>query len=176
MLLNFVQWLQMLSFARAIRESWYVYPVIMTLHLVGIAVFGGLILVTNLRLLGVTMRKRPVADVVVGLRHLKHAGLTLVVVCGLLMFSSKAEEYYYNSFFAMKLSLLGLIAVHGLVFRSSVYAHPERLDKTPSVPGIAKLAAVLSLLLWIGVAICGRGIGYIDPPLEKLHAMLFLAK
>jgi len=176
MLLQFVQWLQMTGYATAIRQSWYVYPIIMTLHLGGIGMFGGLVLVTNLRLLGVTMRKRPVADVIGGLRHLKHAGLTLVVVCGFLMFSSKAEEYYYNWFFWMKISLLGLIALHALAFRSSVYKNPAALDKTPTVPGVAKLAAALSILLWTGVAICGRGIGYIDPPLEKLHAMLFLAK
>ena len=173
MLLNFVQWLQSTGYATAIRESWYVYPIIMSLHLVGIAMFGGLILVTDLRLLGVTMRKRPVADVIEGLRAPKRWGLLLVVACGFLMFSSKAEEYYYNGFFWMKMSLLGLIALHGLAFRASVYRDPERLDITPSVPWVAKVAGALSLLLWIGVAICGRGIGYIDPPLEKLHAMLF---
>jgi uncharacterized membrane protein len=173
MLLEFAQWLQMTSFATAIRESWYVYPIVMTLHLVGIAMFGGLIFVTNLRLLEVTMRKRPVADVIQGLRGLKHMGLTLVVICGVLMASSKAEEYYYNWFFWLKMSLLALIALHALAFRASVYRNPAQLDKTPHVPGVAKLAAALSLLLWTGVAIAGRGIGYIDPPLEKLHAMLF---
>jgi hypothetical protein len=173
MLLNFVQWLQMTGYATAIRESWYVYPVIMSLHLVGLAMFGGLILVTDLRLLGVTMRKRPVADVIEGLRPAKRWGLLLVVTCGFLMFSSKAEEYYYNSFFLMKISLLGLLVLHGLAFRSRVYANPARMDGPAGVPAVAKLAAALSMLLWIGVAICGRGIGYIDPPLEKLHAMLF---
>jgi uncharacterized membrane protein len=172
MLLSFVQWLQQLSFATAIRESWYVYPIIMTLHLVGIAMFGGLIFITDMRLLGLTMRKRPVADVIEQLRVPKRVGLLLVVTCGLLMFSSKAEEYYYNWLFWTKLSLLGLIALHALAFRSSVYRNPSELDKFASVPVRAKVAAVLSLLLWIGVAIAGRGIGYIDPPLSKLHALL----
>ena len=39
-------------------------------------------------------------------------------------------------------------------------------------PFQAKLAGALSLMLWTGVMICGRGIGYIEPPLEKLHALL----
>jgi hypothetical protein len=42
----------------------------------------------------------------------------------------------------------------------------------PRVPGIAKLAAVLSFCLWTGLVICGRGIGYVEPPLDKIHAML----
>jgi len=28
------------------------------------------------------------------------------------------------------------------------------------------------LLLWISIACAGRGIGYIEPPLDKLHAQL----
>ena len=43
-----------------------------------------------------------------------------------------------------------------------------------SVPGNAKLAAALSLLLWTSIACCGRGIGYIEPPLDKIHARLQL--
>ena len=52
--------------------------------------------------------------------------------------------------------------VHALVFRSSVYGNTAELDKSPRIPGRAKLAAALSLILWICVALAGRGIGYID--------------
>jgi Family of unknown function (DUF6644) len=95
-----------------------------------------------------------------------------VLTCGALLASSKAEEYYYNVFFWTKMTLLVLIAVHGLVFRRSVYGNTAALDKAPAIPGVARLAAGLSLVLWIGVAIAGRGIGYIEPPIEKLHALL----
>ena len=70
------------------------------------------------------------------------------------------------------MSLLALVAVHGLIFRRSVYENTAALDKAPAIPGVAKLAASLSLVLWLGVAIAGRGIGYIEPPIEKLHALL----
>jgi hypothetical protein len=46
------------------------------------------------------------------------------------------------------------------------------LDRTPSAPAKAKLAAVISMLLWISIACCGRGIGYIEPPLDKIHAQI----
>jgi hypothetical protein len=128
-----------------------------------------MILFTNLRLLGLTMRRLPIAKVIGALRVPKHIGFTIAVTCGVLMASSKAEEYYYNRFFWYKMSLLALIAVHGLVFRRSVYR--GRLDPPPSQ---AKLAGALSLLLWTGVMICGRAIGYVEPPLEKLHALLGL--
>jgi hypothetical protein len=146
----------------------------MSLHMVGIAFFGGMVLMTDMRLLGLSMRKRSIADVVDQFRVPKRWGLLLTVTCGFLMFGSKAEEYYYNAFFRAKLILLGIVVVHELVFRRSVYANPAALDRAPSIPGNAKLAAALSLLLWTAIACCGRGIGYIEPPLDKIHAQLQL--
>src|SRR5579871_6830310 len=162
-LLSFAQWVQATGFFTALRGSWYVYPIVMASHLAGIALFGGMILATDLRLLGMAMRRRPVADVVGQLRPLKHLGLTLVVICGLLMLGSKAEEYYYNAFFRAKMTVLALIIVHALVFRRSVYAQAAEFDRTSRIPGRAKLAAALSLVLWTSMVICGRGIGYIEP-------------
>jgi hypothetical protein len=170
MLLSFVQWLQFTSFFTALRGSAYVYPIIMSLHMVGIAFFGGMILMTDMRLLGWAMRKRSIAEVVNQFRVPKRWGLLLTVTCGFLMFGSKAEEYYYNEFFRAKLILFGLLIAHALVFYRSVYADPAVLDRVPTAPSHAKLAAALSLVLWAAVACCGRGIGYIEPPLDKIHA------
>jgi hypothetical protein len=64
--------------------------------------------------------------------------------------------------------------VQELVFNRSVYANPGALDEAPNIPGTAKLAAALSLLLWTSIACCGRGIGYIEPPLDTIHAQLHL--
>jgi hypothetical protein len=172
MLLSFVQWLQFTGFFTALRGSAYVYPIVLSLHMLGIALFGGMVLMTDLRLLGWAMRKRSIADVVNQLRVPKRWGLLLTVTCGFLMFGSKAEEYYYNAFFRTKLILLALVLVQELVFYRGVYADPAALDQAPSVPGTAKLAAALSLLLWTSIACCGRGIGYIEPPLDKIHAQL----
>src|SRR5580704_5973461 len=172
MLLSFAQWIQFTTFFTALRGSANVYPIVMSLHMVGIALFGGMILMTNLRLLGWAMRKRSVADVIEQLRVPKRWGLVLTATCGILMAGSKAEEYYYNAFFRTKLILLALVLVQELVFYRSVYADPAALDQAPSTPGSAKLAAALSLLLWTSIACCGRGIGYIEPPLDKIHAQI----
>jgi len=169
-LLSFAQAVQSTSFFTALRGSWYVYPIVMSSHLAGIALFGGSILATDLRLLGVAMRRRPAADVVNQLRPLKYIGLAVVVTCGLLMLGSKAEEYYYNAFFRAKMTVLALIVVHAVVFRRSVYAQAAGFDRAGRIPGRAKIAAALSLGLWTSMVICGRGIGYIEPPLDKIHA------
>jgi hypothetical protein len=65
--------------------------------------------------------------------------------------------------------LLVCVALHALVFRK-VYANADALDQAKVIPGQAKTAAIISLLLWSGLVVAGRGIGYIEPPLDKLHA------
>jgi hypothetical protein len=172
MILALCQWAQNTSFFTALRGSWYVYPAIMSAHLLGIAWFGGMILITDMRLLGLAMRNRPLADVVDQLRAPKRVGLLMVVACGVLMWGSKAEEYYYNIFFRIKLLLLVCVGVHGMIFRGAVYGNAAALDRAPKMPGRAKLAGFLSLLLWAGIACAGRGIGYIEPPLDRIHAGL----
>jgi hypothetical protein len=92
------------------------------------------------------------------------------------MAGSKAEEYYYNAFFRTKLILLAMVVMQELVFYRSVYANPAALDVAPRIPGTAKTAAAFSLLLWTAIACCGRGIGYIEPPLDKIHAQVHFVK
>jgi hypothetical protein len=172
MILSLCQWAQSTAFFTAIRGSWNVYPVIMATHMLGIAWFGGMILITDMRLLGLAMRNRSISDVVDQLRIPKRVGLLIVVTCGVLMLGSKAEEYYYNIFFRIKLGLLLCVFLHGMIFRGSVYMNAAALDRAARIPSRAKLAAFLSLLLWTGIACAGRGIGYVEPPLERIHARL----
>src|ERR1700675_4919659 len=83
MILSLCQWAQSTAFFTAIRGSWNVYPVIMATHLLGIALFGGMILMTDMRLLGWAMRGRSLSDVVDQLRIPKRVGLLIVVTCGI---------------------------------------------------------------------------------------------
>src|SRR6202012_4942876 len=111
------------------------------------AFFGGMILMTDLRLMGWVLRKRSIAEVINQLRVPKRWGLLLTATCGILMAGSKAEEYYYNAFFRTKLILFAVVIITEFAFYRSVYANPEILDRTPTTPATAKLAAVISMLL-----------------------------
>lgn len=155
--------IQKTALATSIRESALVYPIIMSCHLTAIALFGGMILMTDLRLLGLAMKSRPVADVVGGLRVWKRAGFVFMVTCGALLAASKADSYYPNPYFRLKMGLLALVVVHALVFRRSVYAKAAEYDRTAQIPRRAKLAACLSLLLWTGLVCAGRWIAYFEP-------------
>jgi hypothetical protein len=171
--LSFAQWVQSTAFFTALRGSAYVYPIVLSTHMIAIALFGGMILLLDVRLLGWTMRSYTLSEMVNQLRPLKRIGFLLLITCGLLMAGCKAEEYYYNAFFRTKMTLLALVGVHALIFRRGVYRNTAALDGAPRIPAQAKLAASLSLILWTSLVIAGRGIGYIEPPLDKIHAPLF---
>jgi hypothetical protein len=166
-LYSFCESLQDTVLLTHVRETPWVYPIIMSTHLICLAGFGGMILMTDLRLLGVALRDLTIAEVVNGLRLYKRIGFVIMVTCGLLMAGSEAPKYYTNPFFWTKMTLLALVGVHALIFKSTVYDHPEELDKSPVIPTRAKTAAVLSLILWVSLPIWGRMIAYYEPKEEK---------
>jgi hypothetical protein len=144
----------------AVRESTLAYPILLSTHLACIALFGGLILVTNLRLFGWVLTEIPAEDVIRGLRPWKQVGLVVMVTAGTLLGASKAEEYLTNPFFQIKMTLLAALVLHHLYFRKRVYRSSTPLVEGPTV----RTAAALSLLLWVAVASMGRWIAYYDPP------------
>ena len=131
MILELFQWLQSLSFMTFIRESGLEYPIVMSTHLTCIAIFGGLIVITDLRLLGWAFKDKSIADVVNGLRWWKRVGFIIMFSMGFTLFGSKAADYYPNPYFWIKMSFLVLVLIHAIVFRPSVYNHPEELDASP---------------------------------------------
>ena len=157
----------------AVRQSQYLYPTVMATHLTCIAIFGGMILMTNLRLLGLALTSTPIASVIESTRIWKRFGFVLMITCGVLLAGSKLDTYYRNPFLQMKLSLLVLIGIHGLIFRRTVYNDPAALDREPRLPLRAKLAGAISLVLWLSAVTCGRWIAYYDPP-EALVSLLRL--
>ena len=163
------QAIQDTQFFTAMRESALVYPIVLSSHLATIAIFGGLILMSDLRLLGLALTKIPVSDVLLRTRPWKRAGFVIMVTCGILLAGSKLVSYYDNPYFQIKMTLLALVGVHSMVFRRSVYANPVRFDGMKIMPGVAKAAACISLALWLGILSMGRWIAYFERPEEQPH-------
>lgn len=172
MLLSLAIWLQNTGLFRFIRESDYSYEILLALHVSSIALFAATLVMTDLRLLGWALRGHSVESIVNQMRLPKRIGFLCVATFGFLMFGIKAEEYYYNVFFQIKILLFVLVAIHALIFRPRVY-NQAALDGLMPTPARAKLAAGCSLILWLSIVCAGRGIGYIHPPVFSHHfAML----
>ena len=89
------------------------------------------------------------------------SGFALMVIGGLLMFSSEAVKVYANGAFRLKMCLILLAGINALVFQTTVYKTVDKWDLLPRPPIGARLAgSVLSLVLWVGVIFAGRWIAY----------------
>ena len=155
-----LEWIESTDLSTAIREGALPYPILGGIHLLGIALFGGMLLATDLRLLGWAMQRRFVSDVVRQLRVWKRVGFAVVVASGLLLAWAEPQKLYRSPSFWIKMALLVLVGVHALVFRRAVYENTARLDAAPQMPAEARLAAALSLLLWAGLVVSGRLIAF----------------
>ena len=155
---SLLEWIESTKLSTAIREGALSYPIIGGVHLLGIALFGGMLLMTDLRLLGWAMQRRPVSDIVLQFRWWKRAGFVMVTASGLLLAWCEPLKLYRSPAFWVKMALLALVGVHALAFRARVYGNTEKLDI--AVTSEAKLAASLSLLLWAGLIVSGRLIAF----------------
>jgi len=154
--------IQSIGFLTNFSESVLAYPIVLSIHLTCIALFGGMILMTNLRLLGLNFMGLTITEVVTSFRPWKRLGVIVMVATGLLLATSEAEKYAPNPIFWTKMVILGLIGVHALIFRPIVYKQTEALDRSAVIPTNVKIAAILSLVLWTAMFTMGRLIAYWD--------------
>jgi hypothetical protein len=152
--------IESIGFLSDFSESVLAYPIVLSTHLTCIALFGGMILMTNLRLLGLTFGSVTNTQMVTSLRPWKRVGGTIMISTGLLLAASEAGKYAPNPFFWTKMIILGLIGVHGFIFRPLVYNRTEELDRAAVIPTRVKVAAILSLVLWTAMFVMGRLIAY----------------
>jgi hypothetical protein len=157
---NIAHSIQSIGFLTDFSESVLAYPIVLSTHLTCIALFGGMILMTNLRLLGLTFKSVTITEMVTSLRPWKRWGGAVMFTTGLLLATSEAEKYAPNPYFWTKMSVLALIGVHALIFRPMVYNRTEELDRSLVIPTKVKVAAILSLALWTTMFTMGRLIAY----------------
>jgi hypothetical protein len=155
-----LEWLQRTGVAVQIRDSLFTFPVLESIHVVGLALVFGTIAILDLRLLGVASTERPVSRLMSDLLTWTWAAFVLTAATGALMFSTNAVVYFHNSFFRAKMLLLVLAALNMLVFELTARKTIARWDESGVTPRAAKVAATLSLLIWVGVIVAGRAIGF----------------
>jgi hypothetical protein len=143
-----------------IRDSVYVFPLIESLHVVGLTLVFGTIAVIDFRLLGLASTRRPVTRVMSDMIKWTWGAFILAAITGFLMFITNADVYYNNWFFRVKILLLGLAGANMLIFELTTGRTIYRWDKEASASAAGKIAAVLSLLLWTSIIFAGRWIGF----------------
>ena len=155
-LLAFFQWCEQSAIGDAIRRSAWLFPVIEAIHLLGLGLIGGAVLVVDLRLLGLGLRRQSVAQLARDAQPWLIGSLILMITTGTLLFLSEAIKCYYHPAFWMKMTSLFL----AIVFTFTVQRKVTIADEARMSPLWSKVVAVVSVVLWSGVGIGGRWIGF----------------
>lgn len=159
-ILGLCEWIENTPVATGIREGLWWFPLIETIHTLGIILVAGTILVLDLRLLGVIFRKESVSDVTQQVLPLTWTGFTVMVVSGSFLFCPEAVKCYHSTFFRIKLALLLLAGLNALAFHFTIYRDVNTWCQRAVPPPRARLAGLLSITFWIAIIAAGRAVGY----------------
>jgi hypothetical protein len=159
-LLSLCQWLENTQPAAALRASIWMFYIAETIHTLGIVFVAGTIMLVDLRLLGLGLKRVPVSDVVSRIVPWTLGGFCLMLLTGGSLFSAEAVKLYNSPAFRIKLVLLSLAGLNALIFHRTVYRRAAEWDSAPEAPIRARMAGLFSLILWIAIIVAGRAIAY----------------
>ena len=153
MSLQWYTWIDDSSVSLALRNSRVAVPIVETIHLLAIALAVGTIMVVDLSILGVGMRRQAVPKIAHELAPLTWIGFGVALATGLLLFWSEAAKISCKPIFWVKMGLLAATFVFHLT------AHRQAtMPGPPMAPGRARMTAGLSLTLWFAVAFGGKAV------------------
>lgn len=154
------EWVDAFPSSIALRESDYGYAVMLSSHVVSMALFAGLIVMMDLRLVGLGYARTPISQIQKRLFPWQMLSLGLSSITGGLLFYSQPMRYYGKVFFWTKAVVMVLAGANALAFHLTTYRSVAAWDSDPVPPFRARLAGALSMALWAGVVVFGRLTAY----------------
>jgi hypothetical protein len=155
MLLPFFERLEATALGEAVRVSVWLFPAIESVHLLGLCLLGGALLIVDLRLMGLGLRQATIGDVARGARPWLTLAVAILVATGVPLFLSEAVKCYYNPAFWVKITTLPVALVFTFAWRQ-----PAAEREGVHASWRSRTLGVTSLLLWLIVAAAGRWIGF----------------
>src|SRR5215204_31130 len=133
----------------AIRESQYFSPYLTVSHVVVMALVAGLVLMMDLRLMGVANMRTPFSELQRRLFPWQMLGMGLAGITGIVLAFSDPMRFYSNIFFWLKMLMLLLAALNAMAFHYTTYYSVATWDTAPTPPISAKLSGGISVVLWM---------------------------
>jgi hypothetical protein len=158
-ILQICEWIANTSVSVGIRESIWTYPIIESVHVLGLTLFLGLLLLWDTRLLGFVLGRVPVSALWRQLSPWIAFGAIIITMSGTLLFWSDPVKFYGNIFFRIKLLALLLAAANALAYHLGIERRLVEWD-TAATPRAAKIAGATSIAVWTVVVVVGRLIAY----------------
>ncbi|HEY1898808.1 MAG TPA: DUF6644 family protein [Steroidobacteraceae bacterium] len=164
MLESALVWLHDTSFGTVIRESVWAEPIIETIHVLTLTVFLGFVMMLDLRLLDLVLQRTRVSTIFQQFNPWLFGSFAIMIVTGLSLFAGDPVLFYGTIFFKLKMLMLLAAALNVVAFNLTLGRRLAQWDALSTTPTGAKITGLLSLILWIAVVACGRGIAYVLPP------------
>ncbi len=153
--LPFFEWCETTTIGNAVRMSLWAFPVIEAVHLLGLCVLGGAVLLVDLRMLGLGLKEQRIAEVARDSRRYLVVGVLVMMATGVPLFLSEAIKCFYNQSFWVKMAML-FVALLFTFFVRERAAHDDTLDTSTR----SRLIGAASIAIWFTVAAAGRWIGF----------------
>jgi len=157
---DILEWLQGTTVGSTIQESAYGFPIVVSVHLLGLALSVGTLLWVDLRLIGVALTRSRISDVYRSLAPWFLFGFAMTLTSGAMLFTAYATAAYGNTYFRIKMSALVLAGVNALFFHAVTQRAQPGWDDAPRPPAAARVAGFTSLALWAVVILAGRMMSY----------------
>jgi hypothetical protein len=159
-LVKLLEWLQATSLAVSIHQTKWVFTTIEVVHVIAISLVIGTIAMVDLRLLGLASTRRSFTELARPILRWTWAAFALAAVTGSLLFISQAAEYFVNTTFWIKMSIMLLAGINMLIFELITVRGVQKWDLESTPPLRARLAGGISLACWALVVIFGRWTGF----------------
>ena len=155
-----IQWLNNTRWSTALRSGDNAFPFIESIHIVALAFSVGTIMMVDLRLMGIAFRHVRASEIIRHLEPWATRGFSVMLMSGAMLFLAEPEKAYETIAFRIKMVLLLAAGVNVWLFHKGIFRTIDSWDESEVVPWRAKLAGYFSLLLWLGVIVCGRWTAY----------------
>ena len=155
-LLPFCQWLARTPGSIALHESLYMYPLVESVHVLTLCVFVGMSVLLDLRLLGLTLRRVPVGEITDRLLPWITGGFVVMVVTGVLLFYAIPIRSYQNVFFRLKMITLVFAGLNAWIYHVGIHKKIGEWGAEGRPPRRARMAGLMSLVLWAIIVVSGR--------------------
>jgi hypothetical protein len=159
-MLAFLHALEATSVGTIVRESLYGFPILVAIHLMGLALSVGTLMWFDLRLLGVALQSAAVSRVYRRLMPWTFAGFVVMVVSGALLFTGYASSAYGNVYFRIKVASIAVAAANAAFYHLFTERNGHLWDVNSVPPAAARRAGLVSLVAWAVVILCGRMMAY----------------
>ena len=160
LLLDFAEFLDSQASSTSLHESYYLYPWIETTHVLTLAVFLGMLLIIDLRILGLAFKSVPASVIAARLDRPMMIGFVVMVITGLTLFYAIPVRTTQSIWFRTKVVLLFAAGLNAFLFRRAMRDSVSEWDEAAKPPMRIRAGAILSLCLWTGVIATGRMIAY----------------